>query len=374
MTVDAPAKVVIIGGSFAAIAIAKQLFQDAKKSGTKIDVTLISESSKAYFNVAAPRLLVKPELIEDAFFPLEASLKSMANGESVSFVHGSVQSVDFESKTVTTQSAKKDGPEVVDYDYLIVASGASGPQAAFKLSGDHENTTKSINALAAELKLAKNIAIVGGGPTGVEAAGEIGFYYGKDAKVTLYTGDKRPLPTQEERFSVSATKKLNDLDVKVVNNVRYKSIDKVGNGSKVEFDDGSIETFDSIIIATPLKPNSGFLPDEVKDKRGFLLTDEYLRVEGHSSVYGVGDVIARGNQTIIDIDRQVGVLGPVLKNEILKANVKTKPFNGHVNALITPISEKGGVGQALGWSIPEFVIRMVKSKNYMLPQASKRLG
>lgn len=374
MTIEAPAKVVIIGGSYAAIATAKQLFQDANKSNSKIDVTVISESSKAYFNVAAPRLLVKPELLEDAYFSVETTLKGIAHGQSASFVHGSVQSVDFNTKTVTALSPESDSSTVVEYDYLIVASGASGPQAAFKLSGDHENTTKSINALAEELKQAKNIAILGGGPTGVEAAGEIGLYYGKDAKVTLYTGDERPLITQEERFSVQATRKLNDLDVKVVNNVRYKSIEKVADGYKVEFDDGSIETFDSIINATPLKPNSGFLPDEVKDKRGFLLTDEYLRVEGHPHVYGIGDVIARGNQTIIDIDRQIGVLGPVLKKEILKANAKLKPFSGHLNAFVAPISERGGVGQVLGWSLPDFVIRMLKSKNFMLPQAGKRLG
>lgn len=372
MTTETP-KVVIIGGSFAGLKAAKKLFQEASKNNTAVDVTLISQSSKAYYTVGSPRVIVQPELLDKVFLPVESYLKDASQGNKFKFVHASVDSVDLESKTIATQLVKDSSSLVVDYDYLIVASGASGTHAGFRLNGDYENTKKAVTSLSKELKGAKKIAVIGGGTTGVETSGEIGYAYGKKAEITLYTGSKHPVPSLSDKLGNRATSKLSELGVKVVNNLKYKSIEKLADGkTKVEFEDGSSETFDSVILSTSPIPNTGFLPADVKDAKGFLVTDEYLRVKSHPGVYGFGDVLSKGNQTIVDIKyKQEPVLTQVIKKEILKVNAQLKPFDGHFNALIVPISQNGGVGQMFGWGLPDFMIRSFKAKDFGIPDIGK---
>lgn len=56
--------VVVLGGSFAGCHAIKTLYG----LSDSIEVTLVAPSTHAYFNCAAPRVLVEPEVLEKTFF------------------------------------------------------------------------------------------------------------------------------------------------------------------------------------------------------------------------------------------------------------------------------------------------------------------
>lgn len=185
---DSSKHIVMIGGSYAGITAAKTIFGHNDKSTR---VTLISSSSNAFFTVASPRLIMEPERIDKVLFPVEKTLEKYSNGVDFKFILGKVLSTNFDNNSLIVENGKD--KQSINYDYLIVASGSRTDDTAFKLGGDHQDTIDSIKRLNRSTKDAKKIIIWGGGPTGVETAGELGYLYGKEKEVVLYTGLTGPL-------------------------------------------------------------------------------------------------------------------------------------------------------------------------------------
>jgi len=118
------------------------------------------------------------------FQEIAPSLKQYPAG-SVEFILGAASSLDPASKSVTISTAS--GEMKQQYDILIIATGSRTiGDVPWKgsLSG-FEATRDSLHKIQDQVKVAKSIVIGGGGPTGVETAGELGFEYGKAKKITL---------------------------------------------------------------------------------------------------------------------------------------------------------------------------------------------
>ncbi|CAG85519.2 DEHA2B13068p [Debaryomyces hansenii CBS767] len=368
---DSSKHIVIIGGSYAGIFAAKSIFGRKDQS---VNVTLISSSTNAYFNVSTSRLIVEPEKIDKTLFPVEKTLKKYSNGVDYRFVLGNVVSSNFNNNSLIVENAK--GKQTINYDYLIVATGARTDIPAFKLGGNHQDTVDSIKKLNRSTKGAKKIIILGGGPTGVETAGELGYLYGKEKEIVLYTGSTGPLLQLGSSKSATTVSKLAQLGVKVVNNKKSTSFEESGSPSKVVFEDGSSEDADVVIPAYGLTPNSEFLDVKFLDSLGYLKTDEYLRVEGHHNVIGLGDILSIGENTILNIKySQMAAFESVVDLELFgNKNSKLQPYSPIKTTLGVPVSRDWGVGVALGWSLPSFIIKFMKSKDFMIPKASEMLA
>ena len=368
---DSGKHIVIIGGSYAGLHAAKTIFGHKDQS---IRISLISPSTHAFFTVASPRLIAEPDKIQQTIFPIEETLKKHSEGINYKFIQGKVEIADFDNNSLTVENAQ--GKITIEYDYLVVASGCRADHAAFRLSGDHENTVDSIKKLNKSTKSAKRIIILGGGPTGVETAGELGFLYGKEKEIVLYTGLTGPLEYLGDSKSKASTNKLTDLGVKVVNNKRSTSVDESGARSKVIFEDGSSDEADVVIPVYGLKPNSEFLDKKFLDSRGYLKTDKYFRVEGHSNILGLGDILSVGENTIVNLTyAQKATFESIVDFEFFgNKNSKLKPYSPIKTTIIVPISRNGGIGLAFGWSVPSFLVKFLKSKDFMIPKAGDGLA
>lgn len=364
--------IVIIGGSYAGILAAKTIFGHKDQS---VSVTLISTSTHAFFTVASPRLISEPGKIGKTIFPIEKTLEKYSGGINYKFVLAKVHSTDFDNNSLIVENST--GKETIKYDYLVVASGSRTDIPAFKLNGDHQNTVDSIKKLNKSTKSAKKIIVLGGGPTGVETVGELGYLYDKEKEIILYTGLDAPLLQLGPGKSKATTSRLTELGVKVVNNKRSTSFNSVEDGSrsKVVFEDGSSEDADVVIPAYGLTPNSEFLDKKFIDTLGYLKTDEYLRIEGHRNVLGLGDILSIGENTIVNLNySQKATFESVVNLEFFgNKNSKLKPYSPTKMTLAVPISRTDGVGLAFGWSLPSFLIKFLKSKDFMIPKAGDSL-
>lgn len=359
--------IVIIGSNIAGITGIGTILKEIQSSGdkSKYSLTVVSKSSHIYGNPTAPRLLVEPQHVDKVFFSVEKYLKNHSNGVKYEFIHSSVEKSDFYSKTLTLSSGQE-----LKYDYLIIASGSHAESPAFKLNGDYLESKKAIKEVNKSIKEAGSIAILGGGATGVETASEIAYTFPKK-KVTLFTGADGPLSAIGK--SIPATKKLEKLGIKVVNSKRFSSIDTTETGASViTFADGSSETFDFYLPTYGVYPNSDFIDSKYLDDNGYLVVDKNLAVRGHPEVIALGDVASITENTIVDIKfQQTKVFTHTVKKTIFKKEVKSVEYSRGKTTTLIPISKNGGVGVIFGWSVPSFLVKQIKSKDFMISQVGK---
>jgi NADH dehydrogenase FAD-containing subunit len=124
--------VIVIGGSHAGLAVSQKLLRQTSKAA----VTLINLSDEYYFNIAAPRFLVKPESL-----PQSRYLYSISDtfhdypADRFTFVKGLVTKIDYATKSVSLSLAAdfvattNTPPSATSFafDYLVIASGSTTP-------------------------------------------------------------------------------------------------------------------------------------------------------------------------------------------------------------------------------------------------------
>jgi NADH dehydrogenase FAD-containing subunit len=179
--------VVILGGAFAGLKIAHTLLQKTLPSVTDLKVILISSSSHVYWNIASPRAVI-PGLVPDEkiFQPIQPGFAKYSSS-NFEFVLGTAESVDPKAKKVEIET--ESGAREVAYDILVVTTGSRAiGNTPWKQVGSYEASLALLHETQEKVKNAKSIVVGGGGVTGVETAGELGFEYGKTKEIILVSG------------------------------------------------------------------------------------------------------------------------------------------------------------------------------------------
>lgn len=296
--------VVIVGGGFAGIRLAKSLSKD-----DRFHITLVDINNYHFF----PPLLYQ---VATAF--IEASnisypfRRMFQNQENIRFYMGALQKVSPEENTITTSTG------TLQYDYLVLAIGTEtnyfGMENVRKNAVPMKNITDALNlrnhllltmekAVRAQERPEKrkllNIVIAGGGPTGVEVAGmlaEMGHYVKtkeypeiKDlsAHIHLIDAGSSLLGPMSTTAQVEAAKVLKKLGVRIQLNTAVK--DYV-NGEVVLGDGTTIPTNALIWTSGVIGREIPGLPTDSIGRGRRLLVNEYNAVIGTHNIYAVGDI------------------------------------------------------------------------------------
>lgn len=144
-----------------------------------------------------------------------------------------------------------------------------------------------------KIKSARSILIVGGGPTGVELAGEIAVDF-PEKKVTLVHKGSRLL----EFIGPKAGDKTLDwliskkVDVKLGQRVNLESVSE-GSDTYLTSTGDTIKA-DCHFLCTGKPVGSDWLKDTILkdslDTHGMLMVDENLRVKGQKKIFAIGDI------------------------------------------------------------------------------------
>ncbi|KAF7153154.1 hypothetical protein RHSIM_Rhsim01G0201600 [Rhododendron simsii] len=259
-------KVVVVGGGIAGALIAKSLQFHA-------DVTLID--SKEYFEItwASLRGMVEPSFAERSLIPHRSYL---TNGHVVSSTAINITDTD-----VLTADGS-----VIAYDYLVIATGHADdvPQT-------RRERLKQYQADNEKIKRADSILIIGGGPTGVELAGEITIDY-PEKNVTLVHSGSRLLEFIGPKASNKALEWLKSKRVKVKLE-QTVNLDSFSEGAYVT-SSGAVIKADCHFLCTGKPLGSDWLKKTVLkgsvNEFGSLKVDVNLRVEGRKNVFAIGDI------------------------------------------------------------------------------------
>ncbi len=204
----------------------------------------------------------------------------------------------------------------VDYDYLVLATGASHNYFGHEEFAKFAPGLKSLNNATAirdrilrAFELAEieddpkqhrdllTFVLVGAGPTGVELAGAIAelrrFTFASDfrrvdpasARIILVQGGPRILPTFHASLAEAAHRRLEDLGVEIRTGSRVTHVD----GSGVVVNDERISSRTVIWTAGVTPSPAGKWLGVPTDKSGRVIVQRDCSVTGHPEVFVIGD-------------------------------------------------------------------------------------
>lgn len=353
-------RVVIIGGGYAGVEVAKGLDAHA-------EVTLI-EAREAFVHVPATiRAILQPELLDGLIIPYDNLLQ-----------HGRVlraRVVSIEEDGVTLENGSR-----VAADYIVVATG-SHYATPFKPQSDTLASLRSaIHALHQQLLQAKRVAIVGAGAVGTELAGEIAHAL-PHIKLSLISNQARLFPMYPEKLGQALQKKLSAKGVELILNERVGQLAQTDQpySGRISLSDGRQIDADLIFPVLGAKAQAGLLhnlPGVRVGTAGRVKTDAWMRPSSCPHLFAVGDVAEMGDgMTIVAVARQTPWLIKTIKVLLAgKALQQVSPYTPwKVAPILLPMGPNLGnsyLPQPFGVS-GDFVTSRLKGRNLFIPKYQK---
>lgn len=360
-------KLVVIGLGVAGVTAVSELAK--AKGDALLDIVVVDKRTFFDSHPANPRVAVKPNSnkVHPSYFPYSA----IPGLKVATFKQASVTNI-------TDSTVALDNGEQLSYDYLIVATGsnyASGAFAAPVNAATVEERDAEVQGTAEQVKNAKGIVVVGGGPQGVELMAEIATAYaGKN--LTLVHSGPRLLDMAAEKMSKHAQKFLESHGVKVLLNDRVDS----PQGGQATTKGGQTLAADLVIMATGGKPNTEWLRPTVLgsalDARGYVQVEPSLQVKGLPKVLALGDC---NDVAETKLAYYAGLQGAVAAKNILAFVKGAKPShyaasNGGQKAMFVTLGEADGTGMLGGCACVKWPVTMLKSKDMMAGLTRKGMG
>lgn len=303
-------KVLILGGGFGGLYAAQAL------RSAPVEVTLVDRRNFHLFQPLLYQVATGGLSPGDIASPLRAILKRSRNTQVLS---AEIEDVDPKAQKVYLSDGE------LDYDYLIVATGASHHYFGHP---EWEPLAPPLKTVEDALEIRRriflafetaererdprrrrawlNFVVVGGGPTGVELAGALaelafGTLKGEfkhidtcDVKIYLLEGTDRVLPPYPPKLSAKAAAKLRKLGVEVrtesfLTHIEAGSV-TVKRGERSEKIPTHTVLWAAGVAASPLGKKIAARSGVKPDRAGRLPVEPDLSLPGYPNLFVIGDL------------------------------------------------------------------------------------
>ena len=299
-------QIVVIGASFAGLTVTSNLLKNILPPLTQsgkhtFKVTLVNPADDFYWKIGAPRTVVNPSSLpaEKTIIPI-APVFSKYTAEQFQFIKAYASSIDANARAVKLSTGQS-----VAYDTLVICSGTHFRTNIWSTTPGSEALKAALEDMHQRIPSAESILVAGGGPAGVETAGELGELYGDKKDITLLSGTNNLLNRlSNKNVGKDAEARLNKMGVKVIHGVQVTKSHEENKKEIIQLSNGETRTVDVYIEAIGDKPNSSFVPKEWLTDKAQVKTDAQtlrLDVPGVTGVYCYGTVASYSDGSIADV-------------------------------------------------------------------------
>jgi NADH dehydrogenase FAD-containing subunit len=283
------------------------------------------------------------------------------------------------------QSQEVKAQQIIPFHALVIATGTSAESPLLSLHGPYQKTLKSLQAFHDRVAHASSVIVAGGGPSGIECAGQLATWLNRGKKpiplptspasatfptaekkhawklqrilsssngeransedrqgdtapspatrktIILISGHDRLLPRLRPELGAQAEAKLKKLGVNVMHNMRVEKAIETGSGTtRCILNDDLTISCDAFVAATGLYPNTSFMPEEMLTASGYIDADpSSLRVPKVPRVFAVGDCASHSKNSIQDVYDSLPILLQNLKNDLIAYELQAEhPYGG----------------------------------------------
>jgi NADH dehydrogenase len=297
-------KVVIIGGGFAGLAVAKGLRR------APVDITLVDRSNHHLFQPLLYQVAMGGLNPAEIASPIRNVMRRQKN---VVCWMAEVTAINTETRVVELDH----GHQSLPYDTLVLAAGG---RTSYFGHDQWEEVAPGLKTISDALEIRQRVltalegaercpdpkereklmtmVVIGGGPTGVEMAGGLAELTRSvlrwdfrqiqphQARVVLLEGGPRLLSNMPEDLSAYTARRLAQMGVEVLLEERVQSLEP----ARVTTDKRVIEA-DNIVWAAGVGGNPlARLLNQEMDRAGRLLVEPDCRLKGLDNVYCLGDM------------------------------------------------------------------------------------
>ncbi|MDV3126436.1 NAD(P)/FAD-dependent oxidoreductase [Mycobacterium sp. 21AC1] len=313
-------RVLIIGGGFGGLFCARRL------GGIDVDVTLLDRAAGHLFQPLLYQCATGTLSIGHISRPLREEFERHRN---VTTLLGEALEIDAELRRVTALRPDET-TFTIDYDVLVVAAGMR--QSYF--DNEHfaqwapgmktlDDALSIRQRLFTAFEIAETLApgperdswltfaVAGGGPTGVELAGQIREMATRtlahefhsiepeDARVLLFDGGGRVLKSFAPDLAAKATRTLSKLGVELHMGVHVTDVRREGvtvtpkSGGPEEQYAARTVLWTAGVEAVPFARHLAEVLEAPSDRAGRIAVEPDLSVPGHPEIFVIGDLVGR---------------------------------------------------------------------------------
>ena len=302
-------RVVILGGGFAGVYVARALEKELGRS-EDYEIALVNKENYFVFQPMLPEVISSAIGLLDVVSPIRRLLK-----KTTLYVRD-VEAVDLVAKTVTTSPGIHPHPHVIEYDHLVLALGSVTdfrglpglPEHAFpfKNLADAIALRNQVIGALEEAAIEEHedarrelltFVVAGGGFSGVEVAAELNDFVREatasypsippdEVRVILVHSQDRILPEVSQRLGRFAERILRKRGVELLLDTKLAA----ATCKTAELEDGGVIRTRTLVSTVPASPHPLIerlaLP---KARNGRVVVDRWLAVEGRDDVWALGD-------------------------------------------------------------------------------------
>jgi NADH dehydrogenase len=401
-------RIVVLGGGFAGVAVAHRLEQRLRPG--EAEVTVVSRDNFTLFTPMLPEVSSGGIELRHVVAPVRVQLRRST------FVLGEVSRIDLEQRWVDAQHPITGDVTRLEYDQLVLALGSV--TSTFNIPGVAEHTLplKTLedagalrNRVVAALEQAVvtppgpererllTFAVVGGGYTGCECAGElVDFFHSvlpyykplrlSDVRMVLVEAGKALLPDLPAGMGRYTTSNLAKRKVDLVLGDGVTRIDDEG----IELQSGRKIPSATIVWSAGVRPSPVLkdLPLVTHARNGGIVVNQDMSVIGAPGVWAIGDCAWIPNKPNADLtDRNAWYPataqhaireGPVLADNLLASlrGEPTKPFEYRSLGTMASLGARRGVAALPGGFVLTGFLAWILWRTYYLarlPGLDRRL-
>ena len=314
-------------------------------------VTVIGPDTHHYYSGMGPGMLGGTYRPEDIRF----ATRDLVEKKGGAFKRAKVIGIKPVERTLRLSTG-----EVVPYDVLSCNLGSQVPGDLIRGSLDDIFLVKPIERLyRARQRILElgckekiSIAVVGGGPSAVEIAGNI-WRLGQEPgmqlpEITVFAGSSI-MPYHPGGVRHHAENSLTSRSIRIITNSRVQQIET----GKITDGEGIQQEFDLIFVAVGVRPNKLIEESGIPTGlQGGMLVNRYLQSTKYERIFGGGDCIDFEERPLDKVGVYAVRQNPILKHNLMAAltGERLRPFvPGGKYLLIFNLGD--GTGILSKWSI-----------------------
>jgi NADH dehydrogenase len=367
-----PPRILILGGGFAGLATARKLERLIRPGEARM--TIVSRENFSLFTPMLPEVGSGNLETRHVCTPVRAQLRR------TEFMLGDVLGVDLVARKVEVEHTILGTRQWVGYDHLVFALGSV--TSTFNLPGveEHSLAYKTLedadrlrNHVIAMLELAEvthdpvqrqrllTFVFVGGGFTGVEAAGEMADFFRSSIRfypqitqdqieIVLVEGGPKLLPDLQDGMGEYSAKALSRRGIRVLTSTLVAGADE----HALRLRDGSTIQTSTIVWSAGVKPSPVVAALSIGTARGGAIpVRDDFSVPSYPGVWAIGDCasIPEPDGTTVPATAQHAIReGPTLAHNIVASlrGEPTKAFHYRSLGIMASLGARRGVAGLQG--------------------------
>ncbi len=364
-------RIVVLGGGFAGVAVARRLEKKLRRA--EAEIALVSRDN---FTLFTPML---PEVSSGGLEPRHVATPVRAQLHRTKFVLGEIARVDLDAHAVEARHPITGAVTRLEYDHIVLALGSVTSTFGIPGVAEHTLPLKTLedaetlrNRVIASLEQAVvtppgperqrllTFAVVGGGYTGCECAGElVDFFHSivpfyrplrmADVRMILIEAGPALLPDLPAGMGRYTTRHLARRRVELIVGDGVTRIDRDG----IALQSGAQIASATVVWSAGVRPSPVLrdLPGCTHARNGGIVVNEDMSVAGRPGVWALGDsawIPSRPDAQLSDKDAWYPATaqhaireGPVLADNLV-ATLRGKPTKAFRYTSLGTMASLGG--------------------------------